>query len=52
MPITIETDLRGIIIPEEVKLTPISFAGTSPSNCRCSVIGKPGIPGLMGLPAS
>ena len=46
---TIEVDLRGTIIPEEVRLTPISRAGTISSNCHCSAMGKPGIPGLMGL---
>ncbi|GAI43225.1 unnamed protein product [marine sediment metagenome] len=49
MPMTMEADLRGTIIPAEVRLTPISRAGTISSNCHCSVIGKPGIPGLMGL---
>ncbi|MFC1933292.1 hypothetical protein ACFLXU_06705 [Chloroflexota bacterium] len=46
---TMETDLRGTIIPEEVRLTPISRAGTISSNCHCSVMGKPGIPGIPGL---
>jgi hypothetical protein len=48
MPITMEADLRGTINPEEVILTPILRAGTISSNCHCSVIGNPGIPGLMG----
>jgi len=46
---TMEADLRGTIIPEEVRLTPISPDGTISSNCHCSVIDKPGMPGLMGL---
>jgi hypothetical protein len=46
---TIEVDLRGIIIPAEVRLTPISRAGTISSNRHCSVMAKPGIPGLTGL---
>lgn len=46
---TIEVDLRGLIIASGVRLIPISRAGTISSNCHCSVMGKPGIPGLMGL---
>ena len=42
MPMTMEADLRGTIIAEEVRLTPTSRTGTIFTNCHCSVIGNPG----------
>jgi hypothetical protein len=44
-----DADLRGTMIPEEVRFTPMSRVSTILNNCHCSVIGNPSIPGLMGL---
>ena len=47
--IIIEVDLWGTMMPEDVRLTPMSPAWASSSKFHCSVMGKPGIPGLTGL---